>query len=320
MNLLAGTTVVITGGTGSFGNALARRLLAMSPGPVRVCILSRDELKQAEMRQRFDDDPRLRWFLGDVRDLPRLEMAFYGADVIVHAAALKRVDACETDPFEAVKTNILGTENVIRAALHNEVKRIVVLSTDKAVSPVNLYGATKACAEKLVVAANNYRGRHASRFSVVRYGNVAGSRGSVIPLWRAAVEAGLPLPVTETDATRFWFTLDGAVDLVLWTLNEMQGGEVIVPRLPSFKLVDLAEAMAPGWPRKLNGHRPGDKTHEAMVSRDEAIYFRSYKDRLVRFLGHDDRGETLPDGFYFGSDNNGEWLNVAALARELERI
>lgn len=320
MNLLAGTTVVITGGTGSFGNALTRRLLAMSPGPIRVCILSRDELKQAEMRQRFDDDPRLRWFLGDVRDLPRLEMAFYGADVIVHAAALKRVDACETDPFEAVKTNILGTENVIRAALHNEVKRIVVLSTDKAVSPVNLYGATKACAEKLVVAANNYRGRHASRFSVVRYGNVAGSRGSVIPLWRAAVEAGLPLPVTETDATRFWFTLDGAVDLVLWTLNEMQGGEVIVPRLPSFKLVDLAEAMAPGWPRKLNGHRPGDKTHEAMVSRDEAIYFRSYKDRLVRFLGHDDRGETLPDGFYFGSDNNGEWLNVAALARELERI
>jgi UDP-N-acetylglucosamine 4,6-dehydratase len=320
VNVVSGKTVVITGGTGSFGNALVRHLLALEPGPARVCILSRDELKQAEMRQRLVDDHRLRWFLGDVRDLARLKMAFYGADVVVHAAALKRVDACEADPFEAVKTNIFGTQNVIEAALENEVKRVVVLSTDKACAPVNLYGATKACVEKLVVAANAYRGRHATRFAVVRYGNVAGTRGSVIPLWRAAVAAGEPIILTDPLATRFWFTLAGAVDLVMWTLNEMAGGELVVPRLSSFKLVDLAEAMAPGLPRRVNGHRLGDKRHESMVSEDEAIYFREFKGRLLRFLPGDDRGEPLPEGFRYSSADNRDWLDVAGLRAALEQV
>jgi UDP-N-acetylglucosamine 4,6-dehydratase/5-epimerase len=320
MNLLAGQTVVITGGSGSFGNAFVKRLLAMQPGPSRICILSRDELKQAEMRVRFNSDHRLRWFLGDVRDLPRLEMAFYGADVVIHGAALKRVDACEAEPREAYKTNVVGTANVIDAAIKNDVKRVVALSTDKAAAPVNTYGVSKAFLERLVCGSSVYSGRHATKFAVVRYGNVAGARGSVIPIWRSSIQAGQPLTLTEPDATRFWFTLDGAIDLVLWTLNEMYGGELVVPRLPSFRLLDLAEAVAPNWPKQMNGHRLGDKKHEVMVSADEAVYFKAYKDRMVRFLEGDARGEPLPEGFHFGSDNNTEWLDVHALRLELARI
>ena len=320
MRVISGQSVLITGGTGSFGSAFVQHVLAMQPGPSRVCILSRDELKQAEMRVTLADDHRLRWFVGDVRDLPRLEMAFHGIDAVIHAAAMKRVDACEYDPFEAVKTNILGTENVIAAALKNEVKRVLLLSSDKACAPKNLYGATKACAEKLILAANSYRGRGATRFSAVRYGNVAGARGSVIPTWRAAVSGGLPLPVMEADATRFWFTLDQAVDLVLWTLDDMQGGELVVPKLPSFRLVDLAEAMAPGWPRAYSGHRDGDKKHESMISADESVYFRAYSGRFVRFPNGQMRGSPLPPGFAFCSDQNDVWLDVAALRVALKQV
>jgi len=318
--MMIADSILITGGTGSFGNALVRRLLK-DQLTKRICILSRDELKQAEMRQALGADPRLRWFLGDVRDRHRLEMAFYGVDIVIHAAALKRVDACEADPFEAVKTNILGAENVVHAALANNVRRVVSLSTDKCVAPVNLYGATKACMEKLMVAANAYRGNHGTRLAVVRYGNVAGARGSVIPTWRAAMAAGRPITITEPDATRFWFTLDGAVDLVLWALEHMQGGEVVVPRLPSFKVEDLALAVAgPIWPMQTNGHRLGDKKHESMVSRDEGIYFREYQQRLVRFLPGDERGEALEPGFAYSSDANTEWLDVPALRLALQSV
>lgn len=320
MNILSGASVVVTGGSGSFGHAFVRRVLALPAGPARVCILSRDELKQAEMRHALADDSRLRFYLGDVRDLPRLEMAFHGADVVIHAAALKRVDACEADPFEAVKTNVIGTQNVITAALMSQVTRVLLLSSDKACAPVNLYGATKATAEKLIVAANSYRGGTGPRFSAVRYGNVAGSRGSVIPAWRQAIARQQPIVVTEPEATRFWFTLDGAVDLVLWTLAEMQGGEVVVPRLPSFRIADLAEAIAPSWPREVNGHRAGDKTHESMVSPDEGIYFRDHAGRYMRFMSGDTRGAALPAGFAYSSDTNTEWLDVPALRLALQNV
>lgn len=317
--MIIADSVLVTGGTGSFGNAMVRRLLSEQLTK-RICILSRDELKQAEMRQALGPEPRLRWFLGDVRDLSRLEMAFHGIDVVIHAAALKRVDACEADPFEAVKTNILGAENVIQAALANDVKRVVALSTDKCAAPVNLYGATKACMEKLMVAANAYRGSRGTRFAVVRYGNVAGARGSVIPTWRAAIAAQKPITITEPDATRFWFTLDGAVDLVLWTLEHMQGGEVVVPRLPSFSISELARAVAPTWPTETNGHRVGDKKHESMVSRDEGGYFRMYQGRLVRFMAGDTRGEPLPPGFAYMSDTNDEWLGYDELREALQHV
>jgi UDP-N-acetylglucosamine 4,6-dehydratase/5-epimerase len=314
MNIMSCQSVLITGGTGSFGNAFVRRLLAMKQGgPFRICILSRDELKQAEMAQALGNDSRLRFFVGDVRDQDRLELAFHGIDIVVHAAAMKQVPACEYNPFEAVLTNVVGSQNVATAALNCGVKRVVGLSSDKACAPLNMYGASKACLEKLLVAANSYRGKGSTRFSVVRYGNVAGSRGSVIPLWKAAIAAGQPIRVFDPEATRFWFTLDGAVDLVLWTLTEMTGGELVVPMLSSFKLLDLVEALHPGWPVEVVGHRAGDKRAESMVSPDEAVYFRAYRDHLVRFLPGDLRGLALPDGFQFRSGVNDQLLGPEQL-------
>lgn len=301
---MLGQRILITGGTGSFGHAFVRRLLerAGPSRPARIVIYSRDEAKQQAMRMEFANHAGLRFFLGDVRDLQRLRLAFRGVDIVVHAAALKQVEACEYNPSEAVATNIGGTQNVAVTAIECGVKRVVALSSDKAVAPLNLYGATKSAAEALIRAANSYSSPGGTRLAAVRYGNVAGSRGSVIPLWRAALAAGAPLQITDPDATRFWFTLDGAVGLVEWTLEHMRGGELVVPELSAFRVRDLAAAMTGGAPTVIVGPRVGDKTHESMIGADEATYFRRWQGRLIRFLPGDDRGESLEAGFVYRSD------------------
>ena len=263
-------SVLITGGTGSFGKATVRDLLASPQGPRRIVVYSRDELKQFEMQQEFPD-PRMRFFIGDVRDLPRLTQAMEGIDYVIHAAALKQVPAAEYNPMECIKTNVHGADNVITAALAQGVKKVIALSTDKAASPINLYGATKLLSDKLFVAANNMTGDRVTRFSVVRYGNVAGSRGSVIPYFKKLLSQGTQrLPVTHSDMTRFFITLPQAVDFVLESLAMMQGGEIFVPKLPSVRITDLAEALAPGMPVEIIGLRPGEKIHEQMISEDDA--------------------------------------------------
>jgi UDP-N-acetylglucosamine 4,6-dehydratase len=265
-------SLLLTGGTGSFGQAFTRFLL--DGGYVdRLVIYSRDELKQLEMRRRFGEDPRLRWFLGDVRDLPRLRRACRGVDAIVHGAALKQVDAIEYNPLEAVKTNVLGAANVVEAALDAGVARVVALSTDKACNPVNAYGASKLLAEKLLLAAHVYGGRDGPRFACTRYGNVAGSRGSVIPVWREAIRRRERVTLTDPEMTRFWMGMDAAVALVWWTLTTMRGGELVVPDLPAYRLADLAVAMgATAW--DVVGIRPGEKAHEGMIGPDEVADFR----------------------------------------------
>ncbi len=273
-------SILVTGGTGSFGRAFAR--FALDHGLTdRLAIYSRDELKQAEMRVAFGDDRRLRWFLGDVRDRDRLQRACQGVEVVIHAAALKHVDAIEYNPGEAVKTNVLGAMNVIEAATDAGVKRVIALSTDKACNPVNAYGASKLMAEKLFLAAHTARGRRGPIFAATRYGNVAGSRGSVIPVWREAIATGKPLRITDPAMTRFWMTLDEAVQLVVWTLAHAVGGELVVPALPAYQLGDLAAAIGPkrqGWEEfepklEVTGLRPGEKMHEAMIGPDEAPQF-----------------------------------------------
>jgi len=319
VRFFAGSTLLITGGTGSFGTALVKHLLASEDCPQRICILSRDELKQARMRTDLHDDFRLRFWIGDVRDRERLRLAFRAVTHVVHAAAMKRVEVCHANPFEAKATNIDGTENVLRAALDSNVKRVVCISSDKACAPLNEYGKTKAFLEDMVLHANVYSGKAGPMFSVVRYGNVSGSRGSVIPLWRAALAAGEPIRILDPQATRFWFTLDGAVDLVLWTLKTMQGGELIVPKLPSFHIPDLAEALAPGHPVEYGCPRVGDKTHEAMVSADEAPWFRAVNGHLVRFQ-REPYGDSLPAGFSYTSDQNTQWLDVEGLRDALRSV
>lgn len=302
MNILSGKTVLITGGTGSFGRAFVRQLLASDIGPERIRILSRDEVKQAEMREELNDDHRLRWFLGDVRDQDRIRLACRGAEMVVHAAALKRVDACAYSPFEAVQTNVVGTWNVLRAALDSStVTHVVALSSDKACAPLNLYGKTKACMEDLVTDANAYAGQDGPRFAAVRYGNVAGSRGSVIPSWRKLIAQGRPVPVTDHAATRFWFTLRGAADLVLHAFTRMQGGELFVPDLPSFSVGNLAVALGAGELAAMPRRR-GDKRHEVMVSKDEAPYFRRHGPGYVRFQEGCEQGTTLRESFEYSSD------------------
>ncbi len=274
--LLDGKSILVTGGTGSFGRRFVHRVLERYD-PKRLIILSRDELKQFEMRQelleafpkeKFD---RLRFFLGDVRDRDRLELAFRGVDIVVHAAALKQVPAAEYNPSEAIHTNVLGAENVVRACLYNRVQKVVALSTDKACCPINLYGATKLASDKTFVAANNLSGDIGTRFSVVRYGNVAGSRGSVAPFFKRMLEKGATeLPITDERMTRFWITLDQGVSFVLSCLELMRGGEVFVPKIPASTVTDLARALAPNTPQKIIGIRPGEKLHEAMISADDA--------------------------------------------------
>lgn len=324
MTDLSGSSILITGGTGSFGNAFLRRILD-TENPSRAVIFSRDELKQYEMRQTFGDDPRVRYFLGDIRDRDRLRMALHGIDYVVHAAALKQVDTAEYNPMEFVKTNILGSENVLVASLEAGVKKVVALSTDKASSPVNLYGATKLTADKLFISGNHYAGRDGTRFAVVRYGNVMGSRGSVIPFFRALAAKGDPLPITDARMTRFWITLPQAVDFVIRSFETMSGGELYVPRIPSMRVADLAEAIAPGAKTVDIGIRPGEKLHEEMISSEDSRRTLRQSDRYVvlptlaewGFSVPD--GESLPDGFAYTSDTNDLWLSVDQLREVLVR-
>lgn len=317
---LSGSTVLLTGGTGSFGNAFVERALATWPDTV-VRVYSRDELKQSEMRARFGDE-QLRYLVGDVRDRGRMSRAAQGADVIVHAAAMKQVAACEYNPFEAVRTNVLGAQHVVDAAIDAGVPRVVTLSTDKAVNPVNLYGATKLCAEKIVVQGNAYAAHSVTRLACVRYGNVVGSRGSVVPLFRRQVTDDGRVTITDERMTRFWITLPQAVDLVLYGLEHMVGGEIFIPKIPSMRVVDLAEAMAPGIPRDVVGIRPGEKLHELLITSDESRHTIDAGEVYVVLPEHPwweshprwIDGKPLEDGFVYSSDRNERWLSADDLA------
>lgn len=326
MTTFEGASILITGGTGSFGKAFLEQVLT-AESPARVVIFSRDELKQYEMRQIWGDDPRVRFFLGDIRDLDRLKMALRGVDYVVHAAALKQVDTAEYNPMEYVKTNVLGSENVIQASIDAGVKKVVALSTDKASSPVNLYGATKLTADKLFISSNHYAVDGGTRFSVVRYGNVMGSRGSVIPFFRRLAAAGDPIPITDVRMTRFWITLPQAVDFVINSFRDMSGGELYVPRIPSMKVVDLAEAIAPGAKMVDIGIRPGEKLHEEMISLEDARRTIRQADRyvveptLALWGGFKEAvGDAVPEDFAYTSDNNDLWLNVEQLRTMLNEL
>ena len=314
MTYLAGKSILVTGGTGSFGKAFIAHALEHLE-PARIAVLSRDELKQYELRQALGDDPRMRWFIGDVRDQQRLARAFSGVDVVVHAAAMKQVDTAEYNPFECIATNVLGAENVINASIDAGVKRVVALSTDKASSPVNLYGASKLCSDKLFVAGNHYANHADTRFSVVRYGNVVGSRGSVVPMFQQLADSGR-LPVTDTRMTRFWITLPQAVQFVVDSFDRMTGGEIFVPRIPSTTIVDLAAAIAPDAEIDVVGVRPGEKLHEEMISEDDARRTFAFDDHYViapllnEWTGGNrwEDGKQLPEGFSYRSDTNDQWL------------
>jgi len=314
--------VLVTGGTGSFGKLFVKTLLEKTTAR-RIVIYSRDELKQWEMSQLYPGEDRLRFFLGDVRDLPRLTRAFHGVDYVVHAAALKQVPAAEYNPFEAVKTNIMGAKNIIDAAIDCGVKRVVALSTDKASSPVNLYGATKFVSDKLFIDGNAYAGGRVTRFSVVRYGNVVGSRGSVIPLFKKLAPTG-ELPVTDPNMTRFWITLDQGVEMVMDAFETMKGGELYVPKIPSMKLADLAKAIAPDAKIRITGIRPGEKLHEELISAHDAYrtvdagkYYIIQPD-LDWWAPSKIEGKPVPTNFAYTSDNNPMWLTVEQL-REMIR-
>lgn len=327
--VLDGKVVLVTGGTGSFGRRFVRRVLA-EHAPKKLIVLSRDELKQYEMQQElreaFPDEAmaRMRFFLGDVRDPARLTLAFRGVDVVVHAAALKQVPAAEYNPSEFIHTNVMGAENVVWAALHNRVRRVVALSTDKACNPINLYGATKLASDKTFVAANNLAGDIGTRFCVVRYGNVAGSRGSVAPLFqRLAAQGAAELPITDPRMTRFWISLDQGVEFVLSSLEMTRGGEIFVPKIGSMTMPDVARALAPDLAHKIVGIRPGEKLHEVMVSGDDARMTAELEDRYViepEFVEYArtpfsaDGGQRVDDGFVYSSDTNREWLDAAGLA------
>jgi UDP-N-acetylglucosamine 4,6-dehydratase len=309
---LSGKTVLVTGGTGSFGTAFIRAVLARHD-VASIRVFSRDELKQSELEGTIRDQ-RLRLLLGDIRDRDRLRVATRGVDVMIHAAALKQVPACEYNPFEAVQTNVIGAQNVISAAIDNEVPLTIALSTDKAVNPVNLYGATKLCAEKIVAQADVYAPGGPARFASVRYGNVVGSRGSVIPIFKQQAQTGI-LTITDERMTRFWITLEAAVEFVLSSLDLVQGGETFVPKIPSMKIVDAAKAIAPEAELRTVGIRPGEKLHEVLLTEDEARHTYDLGDRYVIMpqrptwhLERPERGEPLPDGFRYSSDNNDWWL------------
>ncbi len=314
-------SILVTGGTGSFGKKFVEIMLR-DYHPQRLVIFSRDELKQHEMQTSGFDHPSLRYFIGDVRDVDRLKRAFSGVTLVVHAAALKQVPACEYNPFEAIQTNIIGGKNVIDAAIDQGVRRILALSTDKAVNPINLYGATKLCAEKVFVQANAYAGAKNTRFSCARYGNVVGSRGSVIPVFLEQRRAG-KITITDPRMTRFWLTLDQGVKFVVHCLEEMHGGEIFVPKIPSMRLLDLAETVAPGCKIEHIGIRPGEKLHEVLISEDESRQTLETDDMYVIQPSHSwwksenwDQAKPLVDGFRYTSDNNARWLTK----RELEDL
>jgi len=323
--IVDGKTILITGGTGSFGKVFIRDLLT-NHNPEKVIVFSRDELKQWEMRQAdpLFDHERIRYFLGDVRDRDRLELAFREVDYVVHAAALKQVPAAEYNPTEFIKTNVDGATNIISAAIICRVEKVIAFSTDKACNPVNLYGATKLCSDKLFVAANSYVGNLGKpRFSVARYGNVLGSRGSIVLRWRSMVEAGAErLPVTDERMTRFWITIEQASQFIIDNLGRMNGGEIFIPRIPSMKIVDLAKAVAPEFPIELVGIRPGEKLHEMMIGVDDARHSLALDDHFVVCPGPKDPlfeklrksgGTPLPDGFAYTSDTNDRWLEIPDL-------
>ncbi|MDZ4158800.1 MAG: UDP-N-acetylglucosamine 4,6-dehydratase (inverting) [Anaerolineaceae bacterium] len=309
-------TILVTGGTGSFGRKFIEVLLR-EYHPAKIIIYSRDELKQHEMRGQGFDHPALRYFIGDVRDLQRLRRAFNGVDIVIHAAALKQVPACEYNPMEAIKTNILGSSNVIDAALDTGVTRVMALSTDKAVNPVNLYGATKLSAEKLFVQSNAYAAGSDTRFSCVRYGNVVGSRGSVVPVFLKQRQNG-KITITDERMTRFWISLEQGVRFVIRCVEQMRGGEVFVPKIPSMKVIDLAQAVAPGTAVDVIGIRPGEKLHEVLISEDEARTTVELDDMFVvqpaetLWFGRDWEkiGKLLADDFRYTSNENTEWLTV----------
>lgn len=322
---IAGSTILVTGGTGSFGRKFAEAVLRRC-NPQKLIIFSRDELKQHEMRQVFPDGPGspMRYFIGDVRDRERLLRAFHGVDIVVHAAALKQVPACEYNPFEAIQTNVNGAKNVIDAALDRGVKRVITISTDKAVSPVNLYGATKLCAEKMFVQANSYSGEGGAKFACSRYGNVVGSRGSVIPVFLAQRDTGT-VTVTDVRMTRFWLTLEQGVEFVLRSIQRMHGGEIFVPKIPSMGIMELAKAVAADCSIRYIGIRPGEKLHEMLISEDEARHSVELDDCYVILPAHPwwqvehwAEAGALPEGFRYGSDTNTMWLSADDL-RELVR-
>jgi len=322
MSIFKDKTILVTGGTGSFGRKFTEIVLKKDR-PKKLIIYSRDEMKQYEMQEHFKNYKNIRFFIGDVRDRDRLLMAFHNVDFVIHAAALKQVPAMEYNPCEAVKTNTLGAVNVINAAIERGVKKVVALSTDKACNPINLYGATKLCADKLYIAGNAYSGSANTRFSVVRYGNVIGSRGSVVPFFTKKIKDGA-IPITDTRMTRFLITLEQAVDFVIKCFGMMYGGELFVPKIPSVKIVDLAKVIAPNCKIKTVGIRPGEKLHEVMVSEDDARNTLEFKDfYLVRpsFPWWEDKnhsgGKKVSDGFRFASDNNKDWLEGKRLKKVL---
>lgn len=314
MSVLDGKTVLVTGGTGSFGRRFVETALREHE-PKKLIVFSRDELKQYEMQQHFGA-PNLRYFLGDVRDRERLYRALDGVDIVVHAAALKQIPACEYNPLDAIKTNVLGAANIIDAAIDCGVEKVIALSTDKAAGPVNLYGATKLCSDKLFIAGNAYSGRHRTRFSVVRYGNVVGSRGSVVPFFKKCRERGV-LPITDERMTRFWITLDQGVRFVIQSLELMHGGELFVPKIPSTTILDLAEAIAPGCQREIIGIRPGEKLHEMMISIDDARHTLELEGFYViqpAFHWWESanwqHARPVPEEFVYASDSNTWWLTI----------
>lgn len=317
---LENKTILVTGGTGSFGKKFTETIL-QSYHPKKLIVFSRDELKQHEMRQVWNDadtNTPIRYFIGDVRDRDRLYRAMQGVDIVIHAAALKQVPACEYNPFEAVQTNILGAKNIIDAAIDAGVSKVLALSTDKAVSPVNLYGATKLVAEKMFVQGNAYAGKRPTRMSCVRYGNVVGSRGSVIPLFVEQRKQG-KITITDSRMTRFWITLEQGVAFVINCVKRMHGGEVFVPKIPSMNIMDLAQAIAPGCTIETIGIRPGEKLHEVLISEDEARHTLELDDMFVVRPAHPwwdragDEGEPLPEGFVYSSATNNAWLTIEQL-------
>ena len=322
-------SILITGGTGSFGKKLSKTILEKY-NPERLIIFSRDELKQFEMREQFPQE-QMRFFIGDVRDAERVKQAFHGVDLVIHAAAMKQVPASEYNPLECIKTNIYGAENVIKASLENDVKQVIALSTDKAANPINLYGSTKLASDKLFVAANNMAGRRDARFSVVRYGNVVGSRGSVIPFFKNLLEKNAKsLPITDPRMTRFWITLQQGVDFVLKNFYRMHGGEIFIPKIPSVKITDLAQALSKNIPLEFIGIRPGEKLHELMVPEDDAHLTLEFEDHFVikpsisfeekshNFITNrcSETGSLVRTGFSYCSKNNPEYLTQDNLKNE----
>ncbi|MFH1369600.1 MAG: UDP-N-acetylglucosamine 4,6-dehydratase (inverting) [Elusimicrobiota bacterium] len=323
--MFKGKTILVTGGTGSFGKKFAKIALDFYK-PAKLIVYSRDEFKQFEMRRQFSQYKNIRFFIGDVRDKERLWRAFHGVDYVVHAAALKQVPSMEYNPTEAIKTNIIGAMNIIETALDRNVKKIVALSTDKACNPINLYGATKLCSDKLFVAGNSYSGADGTRFSVVRYGNVIGSRGSVVPFFMEQKEKGI-LPITHPEMTRFWITLEQCVRFVIKSFERMEGGEIFVPKIPSTNIVDLAKAIAPECKTEIVGIRPGEKLHEVMISEDDAYNTKELNDCFIiqpafHWWSKDfhSSGKDVSEGFKYASNTNKDFLSIAEIKKLLNSI